>query len=120
MTLEKFLIRHTAAMLVCFNLTHFTVMFKRRPKLDCSAEIDIDLEYLEAVIFYGKKLEATYRRDKKEVLKVLAHELSHIILENLAETPGSPKKKHRIACEQATEHVSRLLYRLYTIERKKC
>ena len=118
MKLIDFLNKHSKEMLFVFCLSHFEVTFKRRKNLDCLAEIDTDLEYLSATIFYGNRLEKLYRSGAyEEVLKTLAHEITHILLENLSETPGSNSKSHKVACEQATEHVSRLLYRLYIVEK---
>ena len=116
MKLEVFLKKHIRGMLECFCLTNFDVTTKV-VKTKCLAEIDVDLEYLSAKILYGKALKRAWEKgDKELVLTTLAHEITHILLETLAETPGSKSKKHRIALEQATEHISRLLYRLYRKE----
>lgn len=77
-------------------------------------EIQIDLEYLQADIYYWKNVEMLWKAKKKdEILQLLAHEVSHILLEELALESKTQSKRHRKALERATEHTSRLLYRLY-------
>ena len=91
-------------MLETFCLTHYSVEFYRR-KLDSDTamEIEVETDYLRAEIAYGYLVQCMWRqRKRKQILQVLCHEITHIL------TKGITKNN-----EQATEHISRLLYKLY-------
>ena len=104
MTLQPFLEHHCRAMLLTFCLTHYSVGFFRR-KLDSNTamEIEVDTRYLRAEISYGYLVQCMWRQcKKKDILQILCHELCHIL------TNDATKNN-----EQLTEHISRLLYKLY-------
>lgn len=107
--LKKFLRKHLDQMLVCFKLTHFDVYLKRK-NISAKMQIATDLEYLEALIEYGKQAEQAWEQKKhQDLLLWLCHEVTHILLAEIK----SKRKRYRFYNERATEHISRLLYELY-------
>lgn len=116
MTLKQFLKFHVEGMKRCFNLHHFNIYLDHK-KTRYGMEISVDLEYLQANIYYWKNVEMLWREGKRsEILQILSHEITHIILEELALECKKETKRHRKALERATEHTSRLLCRLYLKE----
>ena len=103
-------------MLVAFNLSHYEVTFyylAQSNKKDGAMEIEVDIEYLRGSIAYTRLVRALWKLgDRKQIRQILCHEISHILTEQLWTS-----KSTRTNNEQVTEHVSRLLFRLY--ERKK-
>lgn len=116
MKLTQFLLFHIFAMQECFNLCHFMVEVKesKAKSLQSSTlfEIEVDYEYMEAVIRYGKVAKSLWHKDNEEKLLLgLAHELTHILT---GEIKGINRNKAQVFYdERATEQISRLLYRLY-------
>lgn len=116
MNLKSFLLTHVEGMRRCFNLHHFDIYLIHK-KTKFGMEIQIDLEYLQADIFYWKNVEMLWRKNQRDdILKLLAHEITHVLLEELALESKNQSKRHRKALERATEHTSRLLCRLYRKE----
>jgi len=108
-------------MKTCFHLEHFDILVTHNPKLDCQMAIDVDYRYLEAKIEYGNDTIERWKNDDVHfIIKCLAHEVTHILTGNLS-NPFKMKREVRGEMmthfdEQVTEHVSRLLYRLYIKE----
>jgi len=114
MKLQNFLEFHLARMQECFNITHFDVEI-HRDQITSAMEICVDYEYLDADIAYGKQAILRWKRgDKIRILKWLAHELTHIITGELK--TNHKKTERTFYDERATEHLSRLLFRLYRRE----
>ena len=113
MTLIKFLVHHCQKMQRCFVIEHFEVSFLRIKKCAGVMDINIDYEYLDAVIRYDGDVEVLWKTGQKEaILKVLCHELTHI-LTGMATDGITLTRQQTKQDEQANEHISRLLYRLY-------
>ena len=91
-------------MLETFCLTHYSVgFFHQKLDGDTVMEIEVDPEYLRAEIAYGYLVRCMWRQGKKQqILQTLCHKLCHVL------TNGVTKNS-----EQMTEHISRLLYKLY-------
>lgn len=117
MTLKSFLLKHLKQMQKCFVVENFDIKV-RYEKINSSMEITVDYEYLEAEIFYGDKVKMLWNKGKTDViLKYLCHEVTHIMT-------GEVKIDRNNFCktyhdERATEHISRLLFRLYQTEYKE-
>jgi hypothetical protein len=119
MTLKKFLLFHSSRMLKCFNLNHFEIYLVGKTKSVSGMDVLVDYEYLSATIRYGKKMEILWKhKEKNEILTYLCHEISHLLTG--AMTDGiTVSKALQKADEQTTEHISRLLLRLYLSKEKK-
>ena len=110
MQLKQFLEHHCRLMLETYKLTHYSVQFYyRKLDSDTAMEIEVETEYLRAEISYGYLVRCMWTQHRKvQILQTLAHELTHILTEQLW-TSRSSTKNH----EYVTEHVGRLLYELY-------
>jgi len=114
MRLQQFLELHIEQMKVCFNITNFDIGIQRGETSN-QMEISVDYEYLDAGIVYDKKIIRSWKdKDTVRILKCLAHELTHILTGELK--TNHKKTECTFYDERATEHISRLLYRLYTKE----
>ncbi len=112
MTLQRFLMNHICGMQECFNLKHFDIYIGRYTD-DASMDISVDYEYMRAEIRTGDKVKEWWRnKDKEAIIRCLAHEITHIFT-GLPTDGRTLSKQAAKADEQATELVSRLLYRLY-------
>lgn len=117
-----FLLLHVYDMQRCFNLGHFMVAVKESKAKSLQSanmfDIEIDYEYMEAVIRFGKVANDLWRKNKHEKLLLgLAHELTHIITGELKNTHR--KKFQTYYDERVTEQIARLLYRLYKKEKRE-
>jgi len=113
MTLQNFLLHHAQRMQYCFVIEHFQVSFLEVRRLAATFDIIVDYEYLDAVIRYGSQVRKLWDKgDKEEILGALAHELTHILTGNITDGLAQTVKLRK-RDEQTTEHISRLLYRLY-------
>jgi len=114
MNLTSFLKNHLKQMQKCFVVENFDVNI-RFEEIKSAMEITVDYEYLEADIVYGDKVKKLWEQNKiDQILKYLVHEITHILT-------GEVKIDKKNFCktyhdERATEHISRLLYRLYIKE----
>lgn len=113
MTLTHFLVGHLQRMQRCFVIEHFEISILGVKRIGGIFDILVDYEYLDAVIRYGHEAVALWNTGKREELvKALVHECSHCLTGSV--TDGMKLTKHqRKLDEQANEHLSRLLYRLY-------
>ena len=118
MKLREFLCFHISRMLVTMVVEHYEVSIKRVKKLGAIMDIDVDHEYLCAEIRYSTDVERLWRTGKRDwILDVLAHELTHILTSQITDEMRRSKKLLKRE-EQVTEHVSRLLLKLYKKEWK--
>ena len=120
MTLQEYLVYHTSKMMRCFFIEHFDVSLqKAKLPQGTTMDIRVDYEYLNAVIRYGKSVKILWKiRDKKEILASIAHELTHILTGEITDGMKTTRNQNKIE-EQTTEHISRLLLRLYLSKEKK-
>lgn len=118
MKIKAYLQKHTRQMQRCFIIEHYEVFveFASKKVLDGALmDIEVDDDYLRATIQYGSEIRNLYKQGNyEEVLKTLAHELTHVLISEMADK-GEPEKENKLE-ERVTEHVSRLLYRLYVSE----
>ena len=78
-------------------------------------DILVDYEYLDAVIRYGRVVSKAFKRgDHEYVIRALAHETTHILTGEVKMTRRCFAP--RLFDERATEHISRLLFRLFIKE----
>lgn len=113
--LHEFVSHHLKMMQICFCVEQFDVELRWKKREKYKMEISVDYEYLEATIWLGKQVEQEWaRQGYRNILLWLAHELTHILT-------GEVKMSKSNFCvrfhdERATEHISRLLYKLYERE----
>lgn len=113
MTLQTFLELHLKGMQDCFNLRHFalTIVFKQR--LDATMTIDIDTTYLHGEICYSNRIVKKYKEGEKDfVLGCLTHEVTHCLTNQIASLHRTTDLRLKTE-EQVTEHLARLLFKLY-------
>lgn len=112
-TLISFLTYHCQRMQYCFVIEHFEISFLQVKRLGATFDILVDHEYLDAVIRYGNTVVKLWEEgDKESILKALAHELTHVLTGNITDELSQTQKLRKRE-EQTTEHISRLLFRLY-------
>lgn len=96
----------------CFNLQHFDIYIGRMTP-NAQMDILVDYEYMDAEIRIGKEVYTLWKnKDKEAIIRILSHEITHI-LSGLATDGIKLSKQASKQDEQATELISRLLYRLY-------
>ena len=111
--MKNFLMKHIEGMLITFNLTHFEVQLIPCKKMKVVMDIQVNYDYLEAVIRYGKIVEDAWKRgDKDYILGALCHEITHILVGEITDDLAQTKKRTKLE-ERAVEHISRLLVRAY-------
>lgn len=104
--------KHTLGMLKCFHLEHFDIYLGGETKT-ANMDISVDYKYLTATICINKGMAQLYKiGNREEILTCLCHEITHILTGVITDGIALDKQQTK-QDEQATEHLSRLLYRLY-------
>ena len=94
-------------------ITEYTVTLRYEKKLKSVMEINVDHEYLEAEIAYGKSTVNRFMTEPDYVEETIFHEVMHIITTRLTdERKGLSKKKFLKVEEQTNEHLAKAFYKL--------
>ena len=116
-----YLERLLKTLLVHLMITNYTVSIKYCKHLDCFMDIDVDHEYLEAHIRFGKLIVKSFTRgDYAFVKATLLHELTHILTSRLTEMKGMSKRKRTETEESVNEHISKIILQSLWTSNLKC
>jgi len=123
----KFVTKHLGGLLNCMNLIHYTITVSFGKLRGATMQIEVDHRYLDAEITVDTKqlLEHWKNGQRRKILCSLAHELTHIITSEQSDPfqtkEEDPKKMSKLQHhfeERVTEHISKLVVRLYLLENK--
>jgi hypothetical protein len=110
--LRKFLENEIKQMLICFNLTHWSVALQDNPMSPGDMDIEVDYTYLDAEIHLGAAAIRAWKEDDRDYLVAcLSHEIVHLITGIITKNNGTKAQNERE--ETATQMVSKVFLRLY-------
>ena len=123
--IRDFLKEHLIGLKQTMNLNHFKIDLVFGNLKEVTMAIEVDYRYLDAQIDIDRKtvIDQWEAGRKRRILENLAHELSHVITQELTDPHHwkgvdykklSKRKKHYE--ERVTEHISRLAVELYLLE----
>jgi hypothetical protein len=103
-------------------LTHYEVEIKYYKGLDAQMDIDIDHEYLNAEIRFGRKVVMLFLEgNARQITATLVHECTHILTSQLTKSRKGLSKRKFLEIEEATnEHISKIILKGIKCTPLKC